>query len=56
VIVGVRVAAGVGVVLGVTVQPGGMAGRFGRTEQAVMAAASQSPVKRRVYFIPFLYW
>jgi hypothetical protein len=54
--VGVRVAGGVGEMLGVTVQPGGMAGRFGKREQAVIAEASQSPRRRRVYFILFLYW
>jgi hypothetical protein len=42
--------------LGVTVQPGGMVGRFGRMEQAVIATTSQSPEMRRMYFIPFLYW
>ena len=62
--VGVNVASGVGVMLGVSVQPGGRVGKFGRMEQAVIATASKSPVKRRcpervegrVYFIPFLYW
>jgi hypothetical protein len=52
----VRVAGGVGVILGVTVQPGGMAGRLGNKEQAVIAVASQSPRRRRVYFILILYW
>jgi len=55
VMVGVSVAGGVGEILGVTVQPGGMVGRPGRMEQAVMAAASKSPRMRRGNFIPFLY-
>jgi len=50
--------------LGVIVQPGGMVGRPGRMEQAVIAAAIQSPrmrryperVEGRMCFIPFLYW
>jgi len=46
----------VGEMLGVTVQPGGMLGRFGRMEQALIAMIIQSPRRRRVYFIPFLYW
>jgi hypothetical protein len=54
--VGVNVASGVGELLGVTVQPGGMLGRLGRMEQAVIAVASQSPRRVRVYLIPFLYW
>jgi hypothetical protein len=62
--VGVRVAGRVGEMLGVTVQPGGMAGKFGKMEQAVIAAASKSPKRRRcpervegrAVFIPILYW
>jgi hypothetical protein len=54
--VGVNVASGVGDMLGVIVQPGGIVGRFGRMEQPVIAVISQSPRKRRVYFILFLYW
>jgi hypothetical protein len=54
--VGVNVASGVGDMLGVIVQPGGMVGRFGRMEQAVIATAIQSPKRRRMCFIPFLYW
>ena len=54
--VGVEVAAGVGVVPGVRVQPGGMVGRFGRTEQPARETTSQSPRRRRIDFIPFLYW
>jgi hypothetical protein len=56
VMVGVSVAWRVGDRLGVTVQPGGMMEMSGRKEQAVIAAASQSPRKRRMYFILFLYW
>jgi len=50
--------------LGVSVQPGGRVGKFGRMEHAVIATASKSPRKRRcpepvegrVCLIPFLYW
>ena len=56
VMVGVNVGSGEMVMLGVTVQPGGMVGRFGRTEQAAMDRASQNPSRRRRIFIPFLYW
>jgi hypothetical protein len=62
--VGVDVAARVGDALGVTVQPGGMAGMFGSMEQPAMERASQSPRMKRifeaevvvglVYFILFL--
>lgn len=45
--VGVEVASGVGVVLGVRVQPGGRVGKFGKMEHAVIAVASQSPRKKR---------
>jgi hypothetical protein len=54
--VGVNVATGVGDMLGVIVQPGGMLGRFGRMEQAVIAVTSQSPEMKRIDFIPILYW
>jgi hypothetical protein len=54
--VGVKVASGVGELLGVSVQPGGMLGRFGRKEHAVIAVAIQSPKRMRMYFILFLYW
>jgi hypothetical protein len=54
--VGVEVAARVGVMLGVSVQPGGMVGKFWKMEQADIVTASKSPRKRRMYFIPFLYW
>ncbi len=67
VMVGVNVAAGEGVRLGVTVQPGGMAGIFSRVEHASRDVASQNPIKRRsvercdrfeecLIIIPFLYW
>ena len=45
--VGVEVASGVEVTFGVRVQPGGMVGKPGRMEQAVIAVASQSPRKMR---------
>lgn len=54
--VGVDVGAGVNVWLGVSVQPGGRVGKFGKREHAVNAVASQNPRKMRVVFILFLYW
>jgi hypothetical protein len=48
------VAAGVGLILGVKVQPGGIVGKFGKAEQAVIATASTSPERKRVNFILFL--
>jgi len=64
--VGVNVASGVGDRLGVDVKSGGWVGRPGRMEQAVIAAASQSPrmmrssdakrVEGQMCFILFLYW
>jgi hypothetical protein len=42
--------------LGVIVQPGGMVGSAGKSVHAVIAAASQSPGRMRMYFIRFLYW
>ena len=54
--VGVRVAGEVGEMLGVTVQPGGMVGRLGKREQAVIAVASQNPRMKRMSFILILYW
>ena len=67
VMVGVEVASGVEVTFGVSVQPGGMVGKPGRMEQAVLAVASQSLrktrrlerrrfVEGRINFILFLYW
>src|SRR5258706_13774246 len=56
VIVGVSVGAGVEVWLGVAVSPIEMDGMLGKIEQAIIAAARQSPRTRRGYFIPFLYW
>ena len=57
VMVGVNVAAGVGDRLGVTVQPGGKVGMFGRMEQPAMERTSQRLRRRRWYFfILFLYF
>ena len=54
--IGVDVAAEVGVVLGVTVQPGGRVGKLGKMEQPAIETTSQSPKRNLRCFNPFLYW
>jgi hypothetical protein len=54
--VGVDVAAGVGEMLGVTVQPGGRVGKLGKMEQPATEITSQNPKRNRRCFILVLYW